>query len=455
MKRILALILVLASIFTIVACDGGKKESGKGDGNVLSLVDKDGKVRFTIPNRSENGTTAYSLISMISKELRAKVGGIFRVENYKGEAENDPDAYELLIGDTGKKETIELAEGLGASEYRIKVMGRKIVVVGGNELAVSKGVSILLSSIDYEKKCVPADLDLSGSFSDGKELLVGMANQTKKCVEVYDISSGLMNSESLVWSYPTTCSTISGFKFREHPTYGKVVLIVGGDVAEMVSYDTKEVLWRTTNSSPNGHSLDLLPNGIIITGGTVGNDIHFYNLNSDKPTKIIHEIPFPDAHGVLWDPKYEVVWVAGSDKLTAFKVTLNDDGTVTVVKDEDLSFVTPESGLHDLQPYFGNEDWLLISTSNHVYIYDKVNKTVTDAYEGVLGATTDHVKGVGRFENGDMFYMFYDGGNDNGQGGGWNTTYLTYILEGAKIVGTVPSDRGRFYKCRVWYSDYQ
>lgn len=452
MKKILALILVIASLFTIVACGSN---NGKGGAKNLSLVDKDGRVRFTIPNYAEVDTAVNNIVSMVSKDLRSRIGGIFRVTDDGSEPNDDPNAYEILIGATGRKESAELAEGIAATEFRVKVIGKKIVVVGGNDLAISRGVSELLKAINYEKKSVPASLNISGKFGEEGELLVGMANQTKKCVEVYDISGGVMSDDALVWSYPTTCSTISGFKFREHPTLGKVVLVIGGDIAEMVSYETKEVLWRVSNSSPNGHSLELLPNGVIVTGGTVGNDLHFYNLNGAKPNKILYQLPFPDAHGLLWDPKYNVLWAVGEDKLTALEVTLNEDGTVTVVKNEELSFVTPDSGLHDLQPYFGNEDWLIVSTAKHVYIYDKVNKTVTDAYEGVLGATTDHVKGVGRFLNGDMFYMYYDGGNDNGQGGGWNTTYLTYIPNDSNIIGTVPSDRGRFYKCRVWYSNYQ
>ncbi len=309
------------------------------------------------------------------------------------------------------------------------------------------------------RKCKLCNLEdtkvLPFVFESDTPLLVGMANQTNKCVEVYDISTGKMNAATRKWSFRTNCSTISGFKLRNHPTKGKVVLIVGGEIAEMVSYDTKTVLWKTTNSSANGHSIELLPNGVIVTGGTVGNDLHFYNPNGSNPTKILKEIPFPNAHGLLWDPKYEVLWAVGDSDLTAFEVTLNADGTVTVTEKESLSFVVPDTDIHDLQPYTGNDDWLILSTTSHVYIYDKVNKTVKDAYTGISNAPTDHVKGVGRFENGDMFYMFYDGGNDNGQGGGWNTTYLTYIRAGATSTFKVPSDQGRFYKCRAWYADYQ
>ncbi|MBQ7779872.1 MAG: hypothetical protein IJ404_05195 [Clostridia bacterium] len=459
MKKIIALILALSSLITLCACGGGEENKKKTDpnndfGSEISLLGEDGKSRFTILVNTKEDKNVKNVAVLLGNELRKNVGGIYRVLNASNVKE-DKNAYEFLLGSTGRAESIALAEGIEEKEYRVKVMGNKVVVVGGSDAALSRGIGELISAIDYEKKSIPKSLNISKTFGGGESLLVGMANQTTNCIEVYDISSGNMNLTSLVWSNKTTCGAISGFKFRNHPTYGEVIIVVGGVNAEMVSYETKEVLWRTTNSSENSHSIELLPNGVIATGGTVGHDIHFYNLNAVDPTKVILEVPFQDAHGLLWDPKYEVLWAVGTNQLTAFEVTLNADGSVTAVKNEELSYVTPESGLHDLQPYYGNDDWLIISTSTHVYVYDKVNKTVKEAYEGVAGATTDHVKGVGRFLNGDQIYMFYDGGNDNGQGGGWNTTYLTYIPNGAKIIGTVPSNMGRFYKCRVWYSNYQ
>ena len=450
MKKLIAFILVLSSVLTLCAC-GAKKTASEG--KELSLVDKKGQARFTIISYSKAGSVVNSVTSLLSAELRKNVGGVFRV-TYVPANNDDKDGYYFLIGNTGREESKTLAEGIAENEYRVKVMGRRIVVVGGSDIALSRGVGALLAAIDYSKKSISKTLDITGTVGGHSEMLVGMANQTTKCVEVYDISSGKMDATSLVWSSNPTPG-ISGFKLRNHPTYGDVVLITVGTHVEMVSYETKEILWQINNAPENSHSVELMPNGVIAVGGTVGHDIHFYNLNSADPTEIKLEIPYKDAHGVLWDPKNELLWAAGMNMLYAYKVTANDDGSVTVTKDEEMSYTTPDSGLHDLQPYFGNDDWLIVSTASHVYIYDKVNKTVKDAYEGVTGATTNHVKGVGRFLNGDQIYMFYDGGDDNGQGGGWNTTYLTYIANGSNIVGTIPSNMGRFYKCRVWYSNYQ
>jgi hypothetical protein len=277
-----------------------------------------------------------------------------------------------------------------------------------------------------------------------------MSNGTTNCVEVYDISGGRMDATSLVWS-SNKSSGAAGFKLRNHATYGEVVLSTTGTHAKMISYETKKTLWSTENTPENSHSIELLPNGIIAVGGTVGHDIHFYNLNSDDPTAIRFEMPHHDAHGLLWDPKNEVLWGAGSNMLYAYRVSVGEDGSVSVVKDEEMSVEAPEGGLHDLQPYFGNTDWLLVTTANRALIYDKVNKTFKDAFDGVTNAVTKSVKGIGIFNNGDMIYIYPDGLLEK-----WNSTILNYVQAGDKKISIpINSNMGRFYKCRVWYSDYQ
>lgn len=292
---------------------------------------------------------------------------------------------------------------------------------------------------------------------DGKEKrLIGLGIQRpEKKVAVYDIAKGEMNDP--IWSYTTTfCGTISGFKVRNIAPYGDVVLMVGGPNAEMVSYDTKEVIWKTSNAPSNAHSIELLPNGVVAVAGSSGNAIAFFNINSDVPEEPKTVLDYPDAHGVLWDPKNEVLWCAGSDMLYAYAVTLNADGTITLVKNEDLSITAPDGWLHDLQACTGNEDVLLVTTKGHVYCFDKVKRTFTEAYADVEGAKTIWIRAVGYFENGDFFYTEHDGLPDNWNGtGGWNTTFVHYIDAETRTLTTVSTTGGRFYKARVWSAEYQ
>lgn len=56
--------------------------------------------------------------------------------------------YEILLGDTNRPESAELAEGLGASDYRLAVMGEKLVAVGGSDTALIHAVKRLMNDID-------------------------------------------------------------------------------------------------------------------------------------------------------------------------------------------------------------------------------------------------------------------------------------------------------------------
>lgn len=56
--------------------------------------------------------------------------------------------YEILLGTTNRPESAELAEGLGASDYRIAVVGEKLAVVGGSDTALIHAVKRLINDID-------------------------------------------------------------------------------------------------------------------------------------------------------------------------------------------------------------------------------------------------------------------------------------------------------------------
>jgi hypothetical protein len=291
--------------------------------------------------------------------------------------------------------------------------------------------------------------------NEKEKRLIGLGIQRpERMVALYDIAKGEMNDP--IWSCKATfCTTISGFKVRNISPYGDVVLMVGGPYAEMVSYDTKEVVWKTGNAPSNAHSIELLPNGIVAVAGSSGNAISFFNINGGAPEEPVLTLDYTDAHGVLWDPKNEVLWCAGSDMLYAYAVTLGDDGTVALVKNEELSVTTPDGGLHDLQVRMGNSDVLLITTAGHVYCFDKVKRTFTDAYTDVEGAKTRWIRSVGFFENGDFFYTEHDGLPDNWNNtGGWNTTFVHYIDGDTRTLKTVSTTGGRFYKARIWSNAY-
>ncbi|MBQ7779158.1 MAG: WD40 repeat domain-containing protein [Clostridia bacterium] len=279
---------------------------------------------------------------------------------------------------------------------------------------------------------------------------VGMANQRTEMgvsgrsgayIDIYDISTGNMNT--LVNSYKAPTSAISGFKFRNSAEYGEVVLITGGYDGAIVSMETGETIWMTSKAAQNSHSIELLPNGVLATASSAGSAVHLFNtaLSEDQEPTIL---ALDDAHGVLWDPEYNVLWALGRTHLWALNVTLNEDGTVSVAKNEALSVEMPMDHGHDLQSFYGNKDYLLV-TGETVMLYNKVTKTFTELYyEG------HSVKGIGVLPNGDIVYIYPDDLYET-----WNSTWINVIDSATGEITQIHSNQGRFYKLRVLNYDYQ
>ena len=303
-----------------------------------------------------------------------------------------------------------------------------------------------LAKIDYLK----ALYDLNEAAKPAEKTLVAMANQrgdmgtpsrgSKLWIDVYDISTGNMNTP--IKSYSVKSSAISGFKYRNVKNYGDVLLIAGGTNGEIISCDTGATVWMTNNAPSNSHSIELMPNGVLAVAGSSGNAVRFFNTNgSDTSSKA--EIALTDAHGALWDPEYDVLWVLGSTHLWALDVTLNADGTITVVKNNSLSVEMPMDHGHDLQPYYGHNDKLLI-TGETMKIYNKNTKEFTDVLD------QRSTKAFCVLPNGDFIYMFPDGLHEQ-----WNTTYVNILDAETGEITKIESNQGRFYKCRVWNYNYQ
>ena len=85
----------------------------------------------------------------------------------KRDANEEPRECEILLGETNRPESAQAAEGLAPNQYRIVLIGKKLVVAGGSRSAVLAAVSLL--NRDYFAECgeeasVPVGLDLRGEI---------------------------------------------------------------------------------------------------------------------------------------------------------------------------------------------------------------------------------------------------------------------------------------------------
>lgn len=342
----------------------------------------------------------------------------------------------------GKYDVADKISVNGTVTYEVSLYTYIRKALASDELnANQKNYLKALYDANEDAKKTPATTPVYVALANQRGDMGTPARPSKNWIDIYDITAGNMNTPYK--SYSVTAGAISGFKFRNSATFGEVLLIAGAYDGEIISMETGETLWITHKAAQNAHSIELLPNGVLATASSAGNAVHLFNtaLSEDQEPTIF---ALTDAHGVLWDPEYNVLWALGRTHLWALDVTINEDGTVAVVKNETLSYEMDMDHGHDLQPFYGNKDYLLV-TGSTVMLYNKKTKTLTELYyEG------HSVKGIGVLPDGDIVYIYPDDLYET-----WNSTWINRIDRATGEITQIHSNQGRFYKLRVFNYDYQ
>ena len=293
------------------------------------------------------------------------------------------------------------------------------------------------------------------SVMSGAEHYVGLTDQKNHRLVVYDLAvEDWSKPEAVVWEYADERYTYhcAGIKFRHNDLLGgDVVIFCGPRGAGIVSYDTKELLFFSDDYPANPHTVELLPDGTFLCGGTQGQAIHAYNPLAGKTGRRTTRLVVPDGHGCLWDPEYELLWTAGAHNIDAYMVSGGPEKpTFTpVYKYSDLP-----SGIHDLAPVYGDTSKLWFTSSDGVLRLDKDSGKYDRTYPGssYIGKQT-YTPGVGNFPDGVLVWV-----TPNNCLQEWNTDYLSmYVkLDGIKHKKIdFKSTADAYYKCRVWLTDYQ
>ena len=288
-------------------------------------------------------------------------------------------------------------------------------------------------------------------YADNSKL-VALTNQGKSQLEVYDISKGKLDDSSRVWSYKMPIYNIAGTKRRYSAKYGDVALAVcGRSYGCMISYPEGKLLWHTWAAANNPHSIELMPNGVIAIASSYGGRVRFFNPNRKTLRGYAASVPLEDAHGVLWDDDRQVLWAIGRNVLTAYHVELTEKGGVAVTEDHDLRTTIPSNNAHDLVPVYGNKDEIWITTSPHVYRFNKVTGTFSTDYEGKESLDKGSIKGVGNFDDGSIVFIYPDGKFKS-----WTSQTACFLnaADGMKQEVLRSAD-GHFYKIRIWDTRYQ
>lgn len=424
----------------------------------ISLLDEGGKAVYCIV-RPENGSDNEIQAGIdLNKLLKELTGTTFTLKSdflmpNKETIEDVAEEYEILIGMTNRPESLQAKEGLGANEYVIRAVGTKIVILGGTDAMTYRAMKAFLEMLGEGNEFQLAkDLNVRTEVERG-DYLVALTNQGESTLQVYDISGGVLDETSLVWSYKMPFYNIAGAKLRHSETHGDVALSVcGSGYGCMISYPAGELLWSTNMAASNPHSIELMPNGVIAIASSSGAEIRFFTTTEKASKKINARVAFEDAHGVLWDEENQVLWAVGRTVLTAYQVVLNADGTVTVTEDTSRRATIPSDHAHDLAPVYGDANALWITTGSHVYQFNKQTKTFSTDYAGHEHLDCANVKGVGNFEDGSLVFLYPDGAFQS-----WTTKSMIFVRnqDGKMVKEELASETGHFYKARVWDARYQ
>lgn len=298
---------------------------------------------------------------------------------------------------------------------------------------------------------------------------VGLCDQLNGRIILRDLAvSDWSDDSSIVWEYrrndpgSENFRWTAGLKFRHNDLYGGDVAIYCGSRSEgyILSLETKEILLKVRDAGVNPHSAELLPNGIFIVGSSNDGRLAVYAPGQITPafTTILNgtndTTSIPDVHGVLWDPKYEVLWVAGGSVLRAFKM----DGTVDNPR---LSLVdtyyTPHGCIHDLAPSYGDPDGLLLSTTGGIIKFHKVDKDFSYDYScSTTGRKFGYVPGCGLYTDGVLTFTAIT--RDTKVYRDWDTNVVFACVplpDGEQMTFRYEAPKDAYYKLRIFDTNYQ
>lgn len=259
----------------------------------------------------------------------------------------------------------------------------------------------------------------------------------------------------------------AGVKYRENTVYGNVI-IVGGSKSAIYEYPSGKVIWSTTNPGNNTHSVEILPSGNIVLANSTGSNLRFFMasdvLNNGTGQKYI-DYPLKGAHGVLWDPEYEVVWALGDAELVAYRVVgTGTDQRLAKVDGMGCKLQGVSGSGHDLTADMTDTRYLYF-TAGGVYRFDKEENEMKTSYSYSSSFQLGEVKGFGNNQNGKFFSTGVLGGDGKFFEGHWKEAWLTdtiifyYRVANKGIVKmqklAVVSECSAFYKVRPFIGQYQ
>ena len=305
-----------------------------------------------------------------------------------------------------------------------------------NELINSS--NMLMAHDQLGERLVIYDLD---AYEDGKTL---------DDLEAFDIKVG----------------HAAGLKYREDTVLGNV-LLVAGTRTEIYSYPTGKRLWYTKTPGANPHSIEMLPSGNIVVASSSDGILRFFRTSAlvDKNrdvAKTYSDYKLEDAHGVLWDPEYGLLWALGAYELRAYKVK-GEGSRERLEKVDMMSIKLPEGKYwgHDLSPDYTDTRYLYITVGSCVMRFDKEDQSLSEEFPNSDLLNRSEVKGFSNNPSGNFFATGETGGEGcewkDWEKAAWCTNTIYYYRADGEALDkiTLTTQKSAFYKARAFCGRYQ
>ena len=334
-----------------------------------------------------------------------------------------------------------------------------------NDTVLSEGTDTATDTETNTSTSGDTELNLT---PNGPNQFMACDQQTGRII-VYDlgkIEPGDDLDDAEIWSYNQGYA--AGLKYREDTVFGDVILTAGTPSA-IVSYPDKKVIWSTNNSGNNPHSIEILPSGNIVIANSTGGTVRMFytsvlkNGGTAAQASRYSEVNLAGAHGVLWDPEYEVLWAVGNNEVVAYNVKGEGASqTLSLIGGMGAKFPGGKGGGHDLAADLTDTRYLYVTTNTNVFRFDKEENALDDKFPQYGKLSTTAVKGFGNNLNGNFFYCFPNHGpgtvwaNDSKADWCTDTVYFCYMkTENFMYKQAYKSSTAAFYKVRTFYGQYQ
>lgn len=263
-------------------------------------------------------------------------------------------------------------------------------------------------------------------------VLVTRVDGAHDMVAEYDRKAPSFTAPYAKWTLKPGWGDVLEARYRNTAHDGDVALVAAGDSPSkgrvgIFRKRDKKLLWSAAVTN-YPHSIELVRDSgaVIVCGaGTArpapgrprpNGGIHLYGPKDGHVASLGHVKTYPltEAHGVLWDPAYQLLWVIGRTEVRRYKI-------VGTFRDVRLQEVDPGHRIHiggnghDLQPDFTDKHRLLLTDTKHVYELDK--RTLRPSALGNPLGDREHVKSIARHASGEYVWAGVPKGDDSHFGG--------------------------------------